>query len=92
VRIMPEMVNKLGLLEQETIQSVVAAHMVVEQYYERLMMVGGRPVEDLTHRRLVGVPADKAKHVSTANVALSGVIQEAIAKLDDEIAKAARTE
>ena len=89
VRIMPEMINKLGLLDPETIQSVIAAHMVVEQYCERLQMLGGRLVENVASgtRRLVALPIDKTKHVIAANTGLSDAIQEAIAKLDAEIAK-----
>jgi hypothetical protein len=88
VRIMPEIIEKLGLLDPETIQSVIAAHMVVEQYCERLLMVGGRLVENLTHRRLVEVPADKAKHVIAGNTSIADAIQKATAKLDAEIATA----
>jgi hypothetical protein len=89
VRILPEMIDKLGLLDPETIQSVIDAHMVVEQYCERLQMLGGRLVENVTSgtRRLVALPADKAKRVTAANAGLSDAIQEAIAKLDAEIAK-----
>jgi hypothetical protein len=90
VRIMPEMIDKLGLLDPETIQSVIAAHMVVEQYCERLQMLGGRLVENVTSgtRRLVALPADKAKRVIAANTGLSDAIQKAIAKLDAQIATA----
>ena len=87
VRIMPEMIDKAGLLDPETIQSVISAHMGIEEYCERMLAVGGRLAEHLTHRRLVRLPADKAKHVIVANTKLSGFIQEAIAKLDAEIAK-----
>jgi hypothetical protein len=89
VRIMPEMLDKLGLLDQETIQSVVAAHMVMEQYCERLQMLGGHLVENVTAgtRRLIALPGNKAKHVAAANTGISDAIQKAITKLDAELAK-----
>jgi hypothetical protein len=40
VRIMPNIIDKLGLLDTETIQSVVNAHIVLEQYYERFAHAG----------------------------------------------------
>lgn len=85
VRIMPEMIDKLGLLDPETIQSVIAAHMVVEEYCEKWLTRGGRLVENAasgTRRPRLAVPADKAKLVIAANTGVSKVIQEAIAKLD----------
>jgi hypothetical protein len=91
VRIMPEMVPKLGLLDQETIESVVDAYVVLEGFYERLILVGGRLEEHLTaphgHRRLVAFPTGKAPSVVAMNSGLLDAIQKAIAKLDAFLAR-----
>jgi hypothetical protein len=84
VRIMPHMVPKFGLLDQETIQSVGAAYSMVEQYYAKLVMAGGRQ-ENLTsdaERRFVWFSADKVSTIIKLNEVLAKVIQEATAKLD----------
>jgi hypothetical protein len=85
VLIMSHMAPKFGLLDQETIQSVIAAYIVVAQYCERLLLLGGHLREDLiadTGRRLVALPADKARLLIAINTSILRVIQDAIAKLD----------
>jgi hypothetical protein len=42
VRIMPHMLPKLGLLDTATIQSVIDAYLVLDQYRVRLLLLGGR--------------------------------------------------
>jgi hypothetical protein len=83
---MPEMVSKLGLLDQETIVSVVDAYVVLEQYYEKLLLLGGDLEKQLTapngHRRLVRVPPGKAPSIIATNRGLLDVIGKAITKLD----------
>jgi hypothetical protein len=83
VRIMPHMVPKFGLLDQETIQSVGAAYSMVEEYCAKLVMAGGRQ-ENLTsgaERRFVWFSADKVSRIIKLNEALANVIQEATVKL-----------
>jgi hypothetical protein len=89
VRIMPEMIDKFGLLDPETIQSVVAAHMAVEEYCEKWLTRGGRLVDltSGTRKPQLAVPADKRKLVIAANTGVLKVIEESIAKLDAEIAR-----
>jgi hypothetical protein len=48
VRIMPEMVPKFGLLDQETIQSVMNAYALLETYYSLLLTLGGRPLRQFS--------------------------------------------
>jgi hypothetical protein len=45
VRIMPHMIPKLGLLDQETIEKVTNAYLALEEHGERLLMLGGRLVD-----------------------------------------------
>jgi hypothetical protein len=44
IRIMPHMIPKLGLLEQETIDKVTNAYLALEEYGDRLLLLGGRLV------------------------------------------------
>ena len=39
IRIMPEMVSKFGLLDEETIDKVANAYLAVEQYSEQLLLL-----------------------------------------------------
>lgn len=93
VRVLPHMLPKVGLLDPETIQSVIAAYVVVEQYFEKLLLLGGRLNERLTSqsgRRLVVLSADHAPQVIAMNTAISEVIEKAIAKLDASLQETAR--
>jgi hypothetical protein len=85
VQIMPEMVSKLGLLDQETIERVIDAYAALDGYYERLVLAGGRLEKKLippnSNSRLLAFPADKARAVTTMNDGLLDVIQKAIDRL-----------
>ena len=41
IRIMPEMVSKFGLLDEETIDQVTNAYLAVEQHSEQLLLLYG---------------------------------------------------
>jgi len=45
IRIWPHMIPKLGIFDQETIGRVTDAYLVMEQYGERLLLLGGRLVD-----------------------------------------------
>jgi hypothetical protein len=84
IRIMPEMVSKLGLLDGTTIISaVVKAYSVVEEYCVRLLLLGGKLREDLTpHRKLVALPPRNVPDLIRLNTVTAVVIEEAIVQLD----------
>ena len=84
IRIMPEMVSKLGLLDGTTIISaVVKAYSVVEEYCVRLLLLGGKLREDLTpHRKLVALPPRNVPDLIRLNTVTAEVIEEAIVQLD----------
>src|SRR5262245_42464481 len=49
IRIMPEMVSKFGLLDEETIKSVANAYLAVEEHGEQLLLLHGARLVDPEH-------------------------------------------
>jgi hypothetical protein len=84
VRIMPEMVSKLGLLDETVISAVVHAHALLDEYCERLLLLGGRLREDVVSldRRRIRVPADKVQSLIKLNTVTAEEAQKAITQLD----------
>jgi hypothetical protein len=85
VRIMPEMVSKFGLLDRVTIQRVIEAYGLVEEYYGKLLILeGGKVRMDLSSggRRVVWMPPGQAPTVLKINAVLEA-IQGAIDRLDE---------
>jgi hypothetical protein len=86
VRIMPEMVSKFGLLDRVTIQRVIEAYGLVEEYYVKLLILeGGKVRVDLSSggRRVVWLPPGQAPTVLKINAVLSEAIQRATDRLDE---------
>src|SRR5436309_2500129 len=88
IRIMPHMIPKLGLLEQETIEKVANAYLAVEQHGDTLLLFRGRLVNPegvsparTGSRRLVSLSADKAPQVIAINNKTAEAIQNAIDRL-----------
>jgi len=82
LRIMPQMIPKLGLFDQETIERVAEAYRVMERHGEGLFLLGGRLDERVPDKRLVSLSADKAPAVLAMNSAVSEALDNAIAQLD----------
>jgi len=83
VRIMPEMLSKLGLLDPDTVQKIISAHGVLERYAEHCLRMGGVMIETPSARRLIELPGDKAGRVVRMNRVLVEVIDKALVGLDD---------
>jgi hypothetical protein len=83
VRVMPQMISKFGLLDADAIRKTIHAYILVEQYCERLLMLGGI-LSDVTprHRRLVLMQEASAKHVAIINEVTATEIKKAISALD----------
>ena len=82
VRVLPQMVEKLGLLDPDTIRSVIDAHLAVEQHSDHMLQWGGSLRNDLpSHGRVVDVSSERAELVIFANEGLLGVLQTAIDRL-----------
>jgi hypothetical protein len=84
VRVMPQMLGKLGLLDADTIQKVIDSHIVIEQYCEQLTMRGGvlSSPNQTPNRRLIAMPADKVPFVIGMNENIAKRLRQTIGSLD----------
>ncbi len=83
VRIMPHLLPKLGLLDEEAIREVVGVYVSIDQYCEALLMNGGGiATENRPDRRLIGMPEKKARTVAKINRDLAAMIHTALEKLE----------
>ena len=83
IQVMPEMLPKIGLLEPKTIQPVIRAYSLVQQYCEKLIMLGGRLQDNMpSHRRIVYLKADSNEYFAKMSQSMTEPIAEAIAALD----------
>jgi hypothetical protein len=82
VRIMPEMLSKLGLLDPETVQKIITAHRVLERYAEHCLRMGGTMIETPGTRRQIEMPGDMAARVAKMNRVLVEVIDKALIGLN----------
>jgi hypothetical protein len=84
VRIMPQMLSKIGLLDTDTIQQVIDSHIVIEQYCEQLVMREGQLSSEkyTPGRRLIGMKADKVPEIIAINESIAKRLREAIQSLD----------
>jgi gas vesicle protein len=82
IRIMPEAISKLGLLDGKTIGAVVTAYEMAEEYSAKLLFLGGRPrVTPDNFRRYVVLPSNRVTQVAQLNDVTAGAIQEALDQL-----------
>ena len=77
--IFKDMLPKIGLLDPAAIRKVIDAYILLGQYFEGLILVGGVVRQDLPEgRRLVSLPTDMASFVIEYNRGRAGVVREAI--------------
>ena len=82
IRIMPEVISKLGLLDEKTIGAVITAYGAVEAYPAKLLLLGGRPgVTPDNFKRYVALPSN----LMTPVVLLTDVTAEVIQKALDQL-------
>jgi hypothetical protein len=68
IRVMPEMLSKLGHLNEDTIRLVIDAYLIVEQYGGHLILRGGkRGSKEHGQDRLIALPKEKAALVVSLN-------------------------
>jgi len=93
IRIMPHMIPKFGLLDEETIDKVANAYLAIEEHGGRLLLFGERLVDPASAqpaagkaqpgtRRLMSIPEDKTREAIAINTGVAGAIGEAIDRLD----------
>ncbi len=90
IRIFPEVVAKLGLLEPKTIRAVTEAYLLLAQYAEALIMLDGRLIDMPGDRRVFMMSSRRAQIVADINRKRAEKINEAIAALDKWLPKELR--
>lgn len=79
IKILPEILPKIGLLRADTIRKVMDAYAMAEQYLEGLILRGGKLQTNMPeNRQLVYMDAKLIKFVVEFNKTRAGVVQEAI--------------
>jgi hypothetical protein len=79
VKLLPEMLSKIGLLSSDTIRKVMDAYVLTEQYLEGLILAGGTLQSGMPeNRQLVYLDAHQAKFVIEFNRVKASVVKEAI--------------
>lgn len=82
VRVFPSVISKIGLLDVETIKRVIEAYIVVDQYAETLMILGGKVPNNMpSHRRVFAMPVGRAKDVADINRQVASLVVAAKQKL-----------
>jgi hypothetical protein len=83
LRVLPHVLPKLGLLKVETIGLIIDAYILIDQYCEKLLMMGGQLQTQVPpHRRLVIMKEETATRVAALNDVLAGMIDKAGLDLD----------
>jgi hypothetical protein len=88
VRVFPHMLPKIGVLDPTTIWNTVDAYLMMDQYSESLLVLGGTLSQKVLHRRLIEMPSNSAKHVVMLNKKTSEAIQRALSTLDGHLHRA----
>jgi hypothetical protein len=79
IKLLPEMLPKIGLLRSDTIRKVMDAYILTEQYLEQLILLGGTlPTDMPKNSRLVYLDAKRAKFVIEFNRTKAHAVKEAI--------------
>jgi hypothetical protein len=79
IRILPEMVSKIGLLRSEPIRKVLGGYIMGEQYLERLILADGQLQANMPEgRQLVFMSAKRKSFVIKFNRTRANVVKEAI--------------
>ncbi len=73
-----DMLSKVGLLDPATTRKVIDSYILLGQYFEGLILVGGVAQNLPQGRRLVSLPTAMASFVIEYNRARAGVVKAAI--------------
>jgi hypothetical protein len=83
-----DMLPKIGLFDPATTRKLIDSYILLSQYFEGLILVGGVVVQKLPEgRRLAQLPTAMASFVIEYNQARAGFIKEAINALAPSISK-----
>lgn len=79
VQVFSHMLPKIGLLRADTMRTVMDAYVLIEQYVEGLILLGGTMRPDMPEgRRAIYIDAEHAETVSAINQVRAEGIKEAI--------------
>jgi len=83
MKLLPEMLPKIGLLKSETIRKVMDAYVLTEAYLEQLILAGGAlHAANLPEgRQLVFMDANRAEFVVEFNRARANIVNDAMQAL-----------
>jgi len=85
LQVLPHVTDKFGLLSGQTIEAVIDAYIVIEQYWSKLIIDGGEAIQMSSGgRRYVKIDSTKVSRLRGANLGVNDVIQKAIKQLSAE--------
>jgi hypothetical protein len=83
VQVFSHMLPKIGLLRVDTIRTVMDAYVLIEQYAEGLILLGGKMYPNMPeNRRLIYFDTVHAQSIAAINQARAGAIKEAMDALE----------
>lgn len=79
IKILPEVQSKFGLLKSDTVRNVIDAYIVIEQYLDMVILIGGTLRQNMPERReLAYIGAAHSKNVVTLNQGTADHIKTAM--------------
>ena len=79
IRLLPEVLPRIGLLHSDTIQMVMRAYVLTDEYLHRLILIGGTIQHEVSaNRRSVYLDARHANTVIQFNEVRAKAVKEAI--------------
>jgi hypothetical protein len=79
MKLLPDVLPRIGLLRAETIRKVMDAYILTEQYLQGLILAGGTLQPNMPKERdMVSMRAQRTQFVIEFNRTRAGVVQEAI--------------
>jgi hypothetical protein len=78
-------IDKIGLLDEETIEAVIDAYAVIEEHFGTLMLFGGQVLHHEGKRRSVSMPSAMGDRVRQMMLSINDTIQIAIDKLSEHL-------
>ncbi|UFW85968.1 hypothetical protein BjapCC829_39790 [Bradyrhizobium barranii] len=84
VRMFPALSSKLGGLDDPlVIQEIIQIYIVIDQYYENCLLLGGQPRPEMPNeRRLLLMPSNSADHVATMNFDIAVRVKNGVGLLN----------
>src|SRR5262245_52778007 len=79
IRLLPEVLSKIGLLRSDKMRKLMGAYGLTEQYFDRLILIGGKLQPNMpANRRLVYLDAGNATFVTEFNRTTARAVKEAV--------------